>query len=75
MISTSRDRYVEDLRIGDEVDLDGDEYGDNDNAIYNYAIITDLEDIYSDRQPWVRVSTSQGEFEMPAGHIIRVKVN
>lgn len=74
MIDTCSTRYAEDIEIGDELDLDGDEYGDNENAVFGYATVSVRTDFYSSKEPWVRLVTSQGIFDMPAGHTVRVKV-
>lgn len=74
MIFTVKPVYVEDIEDGDELDLDGDEYGDNEYAMFGYAKVENKLDFYRDGDPWVVVSTSQGSFEMPAGHQVKVKV-
>lgn len=73
MIFTVKNVYVEELEVGNELDLDGDEYGDNEFAIFNYAKVLDLDDVYIDGDPWVYVRTSQGSFQMPSGHKVKVK--
>jgi hypothetical protein len=74
MIDVCKERYVEDVDINDELDLDGDEYGDNDRAIFGYALVLQRNDIYEDGEPWVTLITSQGMFRMPAGHQVKVKI-
>lgn len=75
MIDTCKDKYAEDIEVGDELDLDGDEYGDNERAIYSYAVVLQRSDSYENKEPYVKLVTSQGEFTMPAGHFVKVKVN
>ncbi len=72
-VDTCKERYAEDIEIGDELDLDGDEYGDNESAIYGYALVMHRKDFYSAGDPWVVLNTSQGVFEFPAGHVLKVK--
>lgn len=74
MIDTTKKRYAEDLDIGDELDLDGDEYGDNENATFGYAQLLRRKDSYIDGEPCVLLITSQGTFTVPAGHQMKVKV-
>jgi hypothetical protein len=75
MISTCRDKYAEDIEVGDQLDLDGDEYADNEQAIYSYAVVLQRSDFYQNKEPYVKLTTSQGEFAMPAGHVVKVKVD
>jgi hypothetical protein len=75
MISTCRDKYAEDIEVGDQLDLDGDEYADNEQAIYCYAGVLQRTDFYENKEPYVKLTTSQGEFTMPAGHVVKVKVD
>jgi hypothetical protein len=71
-----RKGLAEDLEIGDELDLDGDEYGDNENAIFGYATVKGMLwwHNYDTESPWVTVNTTQGEFDMPAGHTVKIKI-
>jgi hypothetical protein len=75
MIDTCRPRYAEDVNVQDKLDLDGDEYCDNDKAIYDYATVINRTDYYSQGKSWVSLITSQGVFEVPAGHKLKVKVS
>lgn len=74
MIGTCKDHYAEDIEVGNELDLDGDEYGDNEDAIYGYAVVENRKDVYVSGDPWVILTTSQGVFHMPAGHLVKVKI-
>lgn len=67
---------AEDVNIGDELDFDGDEYGDNEFAVFGYAKVVGILwwHNYDEEEPWVTLNTTQGEFEMPAGHRVKVKV-
>jgi hypothetical protein len=75
MIDVCKDRYAEDIEVNDELDLDGDEYGDNEFAIFYYAVVTDRKDFYQNKESWITLTTSQGVFTMPGGHIVKVKVH
>lgn len=74
MIDTTKSRYAEDVEVGDELDLDGDEYGDNEKAVYGYALVHRRKDSYISGEPCVLLITSQGTFTVPAGHKMKVKV-
>jgi hypothetical protein len=74
MVDSIKRRYAEDIEVGDELDLDGDEYGDNEDAIFGYAVVNCRTDSYVGRDPWVELETSQGIFRTPAGHKLKVKV-
>jgi hypothetical protein len=74
MIATCKERYAEDVQVGDALDLDGDEYGDNENAVFDYAVVTDMQDFYKNREPWITFVTSQITFSAPAGHLVKVRV-
>lgn len=74
MIDTTKERYAEDIEVGDELDLDGDEYGDNENAMFGYAEVHRRKDSYIGGDPCVLLITSQGTFTVPAGHLMKVKV-
>jgi hypothetical protein len=75
-IDTCRKILAEDIEVDDELDLDGDEYGDNADAVTSYAVVDRIRDksdaVNSD--PWLTFYTSQGTFDCPAGHYLRVKV-
>jgi hypothetical protein len=75
MIDTTKYRYAEDLHVGDELDLDGDEYGDNENAIFGYAKVLRLKDSYTKGEPCILLVTTQGIFTVPAGHRMKVRVS
>ncbi len=63
------------VEVSDELDFDGDEYGDNELAMYGYATVNDVIEYYdNDNYPWVVLNTSQGEFEMPAGHLVKLRI-
>ena len=74
MIFMCKDIYAEDVEVGDELDFDGDEYCDNEFAIFGYAKVMDKGEFYQDKEPWVKLRTGQGTFEIPAGHMVRVKI-
>jgi hypothetical protein len=74
MLNTCKTIYAEDIEVDDELDLDGDEYGDNEYAIFNFAKVATKLDTYKHGEPWIILGTSQGSFEMPAGHTVKVKV-
>jgi hypothetical protein len=74
MITLTRKVVAENIQEGDEVDLDGDEYGDNEKAPSAYALVDSVTEWYADGYPWVTLHTDQGSYEMPAGHIVRLKV-
>lgn len=63
------------IEEGDELDFDGDEYGDNEQAIFGYALVTRRVEWYDeDHDLWITVVTSQGEFDMPAGHFVKLRI-
>lgn len=76
-IDTVRRIVAEDVEEDDELDLYGDEYGDNENAIYNYALVTKVTPCWDGQsgEPLITLTTSQGVFDFPAGHYLKVKVN
>jgi len=75
-INICKDVLAEDIEPDFELDLDGDEYGDNEFAIFGYAVVLRRTEWYDANtgEPWVTLYTSQGDFEMPAGHAVKVKV-
>lgn len=74
MIDTCKHVYAEDVEVGDELDLDGDEYGDNELAMFSFAKVDNKQDVYRNGDPWVVITTPQGRFEAPAGHRMKVKI-
>lgn len=74
MINLTRKSVAEEVQVDDEVDFDGDEYGDNEKAAAAYAVVENVSEWYSDGYPWITLHTDQGSVDMPAGHIVRVKV-
>ena len=74
MLFTCKTIFAEDLEVGDEIDADGDEYCDNEFAIFNYAKVLMRTDIYRHGEPWLLLRTNQGAFEVPGSHEIKVKV-
>lgn len=60
----------------DELDLDGDDYGDNELAQSSYARVFSFEDaIDDDGDLIVILTTSQINFSCPANHYLKVKNN
>lgn len=75
MIDLVKEIAAREVEVDDELDLDGDEYGDNEKAASDYASVLKYAEWYDDdNYPWVTVATTQGNFDMPAGHLVRVKV-
>ncbi len=74
MIDTVVSVMAEYVEIGNELDLDGDEYCDNEYAIYEYAKVLDIHDWYRYGDPWITLTTSQGKFDIPAGHTFKVRM-
>jgi hypothetical protein len=75
-IDTTKTILAEDVEAGFELDLDGDEYGDNELAVYGYATVERRSDWWDGQsgEPMVTLYTTQGEFEMPAGHTVKIRV-
>ncbi len=74
-VDVVREIRAREVEVGDELDFDGDEYGDNELAIFGYASVSDVIEWYdNDNDPWVVLNTSQGEFEMPAGHLVKLRI-
>lgn len=71
-----KNTWAEDIEIGDELNLDGDEYGDNEQAIFGYAVVERKTEWWdgSTGFPWITLTTSQGEFEVPSSHVFKVKI-
>lgn len=75
MIDLVKEISAREIEVDDELDLDGDEYGDNEKAINGYALVLAYAEWYDDdNDPWVTIETTQGSFDMPAGHLVKVKV-
>lgn len=74
-IDTTRNVRAIRIEVGDQLDLDGDEYGDNEMAIFTFAEVSEVTDYRDeDGDLWVTLNTSQGEYNFPAGHWIKRKV-
>lgn len=75
-IDTVKRVMAEDIEEDDEIDLDGDEYGDNEDAAYNYATVSRITHCWDGvtGDPLVTLHTSQGTFDFPAGHYLKVKI-
>jgi hypothetical protein len=74
-IDLVREIRATEVEVEDELDLDGDEYGDNEFAIFGYAKVEKRTEWYDDDgYPWVNFQTSQGGFDSPAGHLLKLKV-
>lgn len=77
MISTTKSIYAEEVDTHDQLDFDGDEYADNDQALYGYAVVERKTEWYDGQTgfPWVSLYTTQGIFDMPAGHLVKLKLD
>lgn len=74
-VDTVRPKAAEYVEIDDEIDLDGDAYGDNPQASQDYALVEDIEEGWDDDDnPVIVLYTSQGVFSCPSWHKLRVKV-
>ena len=74
-IDLCREVVADEIEVDDEIDLDGDEYGDNSLAMSAFAVVKHRVEWYdADNYPWVTFRTTQGEFDMPAGHLVKLKV-
>lgn len=63
------------LEIGDEVDLENDELCHNEEAMYAHALIFDIKEWYdSDEQLCLTIATSQGIYDVPAYHVMWLRV-
>jgi hypothetical protein len=58
------------LKPGDHIDLQGDPYGDNDMAEFEYAAVEGTE---IETSACVRVDTDQTSFGCPLDHEIRMR--
>ena len=75
MIDVVKEIRAVEVELGDELDFDGDEYGDNESAIFGYAVVEKAKEWYDeDNDPWVTLGTTQGEFDMPAGHLVKLRI-
>jgi hypothetical protein len=76
MINLTRNTVAEEIEVDDEIDFDGDEYGDNEKAAAEYATVVAVTEWWDGETgyPWITLHTTQGSFEMPAGHNVRLKV-
>ncbi len=76
MVDTTKETYAEDIEAGDELDFDNDEYADNEQAMFSFALVLAKHEWYDPgtKDPWVSLETSQGVFDMPAGHLVKLKV-
>jgi hypothetical protein len=75
-IDMVRSVYAEDVEPGDQLDFAEDEYGWNENADQAYATVNRCTEWYDGTtgEPWVTLYTSQGDYEMPASHFVKKKV-
>ena len=74
-IDTTKPVRAVSLEEGDEIDLADDEYGDNDDAIFYFAVVNEVSEFRdADGYLWVKANTSQGEYDFPASHILKLKV-
>lgn len=75
-IDLCREVFADVIDDGDELDFEDDEYADNENAMYGFAKVEHKTEWYDGEtgHPWVTLYTSQGRFEMPAGHLVKLKV-
>lgn len=63
------------LEVDDEIDLENDELCHNEDAVYGYAHIFDIKEWYdSDDQLCLTITTSQGIYDVPAYHIMWLRV-
>jgi hypothetical protein len=76
VVDLCKDRFAEYIEPGDELDFDDDEYADNENASYSFAVVSSVRQWYdAAKDPWITLVTSQGSFDMPAGHYVKIKVD
>jgi hypothetical protein len=68
--------YAEDVEPDTELDFAEDEYGWNDKADQAYAVVLRRTEWYDGAtgEPWVTLHTDQGSFDMPASHLVKMKV-
>lgn len=75
-IDLCRDVAADEIDEGDLLDLEDNEYGDNPKAMYGFALVERKREWYDeDNFPWVTLYTDQGTFDMPAGHLVKLKVD
>jgi hypothetical protein len=74
-IDICREVFVREVEIDDEIDLEDDEYGDNEQAVYGFAKVMDAVDWRNDEGDlMVTLKTTQGTYDFPVGHLIKLKV-
>jgi hypothetical protein len=74
-IDTTRNVRAIRIEVGDELDLADDEYGDNEMAIFMFATVEEISEYRDeDSDLWLKIDTTQGTYDFPAGHWIKVKV-
>jgi len=78
-VDTCKPVYADNIEPDDEIDLDGDEYAEDLDpavAMSGYALVERKTEWYDAATgfPWVTLWTTQGNFEMPAGHLVKLKV-
>lgn len=74
-IDTTKPVVAEEVETGDELDFDGDDYADNEMSIFGFAAVNNISHWWDGESgsPMVTLYTSQGDFEMPAGHFVKLK--
>lgn len=74
-IDLVKEVYAAEIEIDDELDLDGDEYGDNEQAMFAYAVVQKRTSWFDeDGYLWITFETSQGNFDVPENHLLKLKV-
>lgn len=74
-IDLCKEVYPSQIEQGDELDFDGDEYCDNESAVYDFAKVFDVrESVDSDGDLVVTLSTSQGTYDVPGNHLVKLKI-
>lgn len=76
MIDLTTTIYAEDVEPGAELDFSQDELCYNDDADEQYATVNRKTDWWDavNGEPWCTLFTTQGDFEVPADHRVRIKV-
>jgi hypothetical protein len=72
-------RRIDQVRVGDRLDLQGDEYADPDNDphtvfAYMFAEVESIEYEPHDTDPCIALHTSLGSFSFPPDHWVVVDV-